>query len=125
MSSAVSVSQVSPRRYWCDPALGPKLPKIGDGPAAGCAAGADHGVSGVVQDVGQPDQDRWAAGITGGQRIRVGVYVPSQLLEEPRRTAHRDRHRRTAFAVSVSRAGTAAVKCVIAELIAAAIRAAC
>ena len=77
-----------------DPALGPKLPKIGDGRAAVCAAGPDHRVSGVVQDVGQPQQDRRAAGITGGQRIRVGVHVPGQLLKEPRRTAHRDRHRR-------------------------------
>ena len=63
--------------------------RFGDGLAAVCAAGPDHRVSGVVQDVGQPNQDRRAAGVTGGQRIRVGVHVRGQLLKEPRRTAHR------------------------------------
>jgi hypothetical protein len=109
-----------------DPALGPTLPKIGDGRAAACAAGPDRRVCGVVQDVGQPQQHRRAAGIPAGQRIRVGGHVPGQRLEEPRRASGpAPPPRAPPSRCLASRAGTAAVRCVIAELIAASIRAAC
>jgi hypothetical protein len=75
------------------PALRPDLPEHDHHLAATGAPGPDHGMPGIVQDVGQAQQHRRAAGIARGERVRMGSQVDGQLLQNPRRAPHRDRHR--------------------------------
>ncbi len=75
-----------------DPPFLAQLPEIGGDPPAVGAAGADYRVPSLVKGMGQPQQHRRAEGAARREGVRIGGHVRGQLLQEPGRALHGDRH---------------------------------